>query len=43
MDILRNRFKDNYHSLGRLGVGKIAEGGGVIIYLATDVEKEKLC
>jgi hypothetical protein len=28
--------------LGRLGIGKIAEKGGIIAELATDVEKEEL-
>jgi hypothetical protein len=37
------QVEDDFHSLGRLGVGKIAEGGGIIIYLATDVENKKLC
>jgi hypothetical protein len=29
--------------LGRLGVGKIAKGGGIIIYLAADMKEKKLC
>ncbi len=37
------QVKDDFHSLGRLGVRKIAEGGGIIIYLATDVKEKKLC
>ena len=37
------QVKDNFHSLGRLGVRKIAKGGEIIIYLATDVEEKKLC
>ncbi len=37
------RVKEDFHSLGRLGVRKIAEGGGIIIYLTTDVEEKKLC
>ncbi len=33
--------EDNSHSLGRLGIGKIAERGGIIAKLATDVEKRE--
>ncbi len=37
------QVKDDFHSLGGLGGRKIAKGGGIIIYLATDVEEKKLC
>ena len=37
------QVKDDFHSLERLGVRKIAKGGGIIIYLAADVEEKKLC